>query len=106
MDPKIHGCPVILQTYVAVPDRPGNRGVFPGGPEVQEILVGGRGPCPGARGHLARWPNIATDTRKEDIRRVLVDPKLAVECPGMAWEWCGAPSQRCVAGSSTGDFHF
>ena len=45
--PKFHGCPVILQTYVAVPDRPSNRGVFPGGPEVQEILIGGRGPCPG-----------------------------------------------------------
>ena len=42
-----HACAVILQTHVEVPDRPSNRGVFPGGPEVQEILIGSRGPCPG-----------------------------------------------------------
>ena len=42
-----HGCPVILQTHVEVPDRPSNWGVFPGGPEVQEILIGSRGPRPG-----------------------------------------------------------
>ena len=33
------------------------------------------------RGHLARWPNIATDTRKEDIRRVLVDPNICCRVP-------------------------
>ena len=42
-----HACAVILQTHVEVPDRPSNRGVFPGGPEVQEILIGSRGPRPG-----------------------------------------------------------
>ena len=45
--PTFHACAVILQTHVEVPDRPSNRGVFPGGPEVQEILIGSRGPRPG-----------------------------------------------------------
>ena len=62
---------MILQTHVAVPDRPSNRGVFPGGPEVQEILIGSRGPRPGGTGQ----------TRKEDFRRVLVDPKIGCRVP-------------------------
>ena len=38
-DGTFHGCAVILQTCVGVPDRPSNRGVFPGGPETLENLV-------------------------------------------------------------------
>ena len=55
------------------------------------------------RGHLARWLNIRTDTRKEDIRRVLVDPKIGCRVPkdGLGvMHLCLRRPQRCGAGSS------
>ena len=36
---SIMDCPPILQTHVGDPDRLSNRGVFPGGPKVFEILL-------------------------------------------------------------------
>ena len=46
-DIRFHGRAVILQTYVAVPDRPSNRGALRGGPETLENLVRVGVLCPG-----------------------------------------------------------
>ena len=44
---RFHARAVILQTYVAVPDRPSNRGALRGGPETLENLVRVGVLCPG-----------------------------------------------------------
>ena len=49
------------------------------------------------RGYLSRCLNIRTDTRKEDIRRVLVDPKIGCKLRVLRWLWSSAPLPSALA---------